>query len=365
MFNDDVRKKDVKTPTIASEVWHNGHFVKWDEARVHVMSHVLHYGSSVFEGIRCYKTKRGPAVFRLREHIQRLLNSAKIYRMAHDWTLEELCDASIQLVTRSGLQQCYIRPIMFRSLDEERPAFGVNPFPNPMACYIGAWDWGKYLGDEAIEQGVDACVSSWNRLTPNSMPAMAKAGANYMNSQLIKMEAITNGYAEGIALDDRGFVSEGSGENIFLVHDGKVVTPPLASSILPGITRDSVIEICRALEIPLVESGIQRAALYVADELFFSGTAAEVTPIRSVDRIPVGEGSRGPVTERIQKVFFDITSGEREAPGDWLTFISEHKSASSENNGHNVAQSREVRKAASTASAADATRDAVHATLTE
>jgi branched-chain amino acid aminotransferase len=365
MFNDDVRKKDVKTPTIASEVWHNGHFVKWDDARVHVMSHVLHYGSSVFEGIRCYKTRRGPAVFRLREHIQRLLNSAKIYRMAHAWTLEELCDASIQLVTRSGLQQCYIRPIMFRSLDEERPAFGVNPFPNPMACYIGAWDWGKYLGDEAIEQGVDACVSSWNRLTPNSMPAMAKAGANYMNSQLIKMEAITNGYAEGIALDDRGFVSEGSGENIFLVHGGKVVTPPLSSSILPGITRDSVIEICRTLEIPLVESGIQRAALYVADELFFSGTAAEVTPIRSVDRIPVGEGSRGPITERIQKVFFDITSGEREAPGDWLTFVGEHKSASSENNGHNVAQSREARKAASTASAADATLDAVHATLTE
>ncbi len=249
MFNDDVRKKDVKTPTIVQEVWHNGEFIKWDDARVHVMSHVLHYGSSVFEGIRCYKTRRGPAVFRLREHMQRFLNSAKIYRMEHAWTLEELSDASVQLVARSGIKQCYIRPIMFRSLDEERPAFGVNPFPNPMACYIGAWDWGKYLGDEAIEQGVDVCVSSWNRLTPNSMPAMAKAGANYMNSQLIKMEAITNGYAEGIALDDRGYVSEGSGENIFLVHEGKVVTPPLASSILPGITRDSVIEICRALEI--------------------------------------------------------------------------------------------------------------------
>ncbi|MDT7690450.1 MAG: branched-chain amino acid aminotransferase [Acidobacteriota bacterium] len=363
MFNDDLRMKDVKTPTIASEVWHNGRFIKWDDARVHVMSHVLHYGSSVFEGIRCYKTKRGPAIFRLREHIQRLLNSAKIYRMAHAWSLAELCDASVQLVTRSGLQQCYIRPIMFRSLDEERPAFGVNPFPNPMACYIGAWDWGKYLGDEAIEQGVDACVSSWNRLTPNSMPAMAKAGANYMNSQLIKMEAITNGYAEGIALDDRGFVSEGSGENIFLVHDGKVVTPPLASSILPGITRDSVIEICRALEIPLVESGIQRAALYVADELFFSGTAAEITPIRSVDRIPVGEGRRGPITERIQKVYFEITSGEREAPGDWLTFVGEQKAAA-ERNGHNTSQGGEARKAASQASAADA-REAIHVTLTE
>jgi branched-chain amino acid aminotransferase len=364
MFNDDVRKKDVKTPTIVQEVWRNGEFIKWDDARVHVMSHVLHYGSSVFEGIRCYKTKRGPAVFRLREHIQRFLNSAKIYRMEHSWSLAELFDASVQLVARSGLQQCYVRPIMFRSLDEEHPAFGVNPFPNPMACYIGAWDWGKYLGDEAIEQGVDVCVSSWNRLTPNSMPAMAKSGANYMNSQLIKMEAITNGYAEGIALDDRGFVSEGSGENIFLVHDGKVVTPPLSSSILPGITRDSVIEICRALEIPLVESGIQRAALYVADELFFTGTAAEVTPIRSVDRIPVGEGSRGPVTERIQKVFFEITSGEREAPGEWLTFVNEQKPIVAGNNGHNAAQSREARRAASNASAGESV-DAIHVTLTE
>jgi branched-chain amino acid aminotransferase len=373
MFNDDTRKKDVKTPTIVQEVWHDGEFIAWNDARVHVMSHVLHYGSSIFEGIRCYKTKRGPAIFRLREHMHRFLNSAKIYRMEHPWALEELSDASVQLVARSGLQQCYIRPIMFRSLDEERPAFGVNPFPNPMACYIGAWDWGKYLGDEAIEIGVDACVSSWNRLTPNSMPAMAKAGANYMNSQLIKMEAIVNGYAEGIALDDRGYVSEGSGENIFLVHDGKVVTPPLASSILPGITRDSVIEICRALEIPLVESGIQRAALYVADELFFSGTAAEITPIRSVDRITVGEGRRGTITERIQKAFFEITSGESDAPGEWLTFVNEHKAAeakadsdksaaSASSNGHNAAHAREVGAAASNSGDS---RDAIHVTLTE
>src|ERR671910_19821 len=290
MFNDDSRKKDVKTPAIVQEIWHNGEFIKWNDARVHVMSHVLHYGSSVFEGIRCYATKRGPAVFRLREHMQRFLNSAKVFRMDHDWSVDDFCDAAVELVRRSGLDQCYIRPILFRSLDEEKPAFGVNPFPNPLACYIGAWDWGKYLGDEAIEKGVDVCVSSRNRLTPNSMPAMAKAGSNYMNSQLIKMEAITNGYAEGIALDDRGYVSEGSGENIFLVHEGKVVTPPLSSAILPGITRDSVIQICRALEIPLVESAIQRAALYVCDELFFTGTAAEVTPIRSVDRIQIGEG---------------------------------------------------------------------------
>src|SRR5205807_3767697 len=245
--------------------------------------------------IRCYATKRGPAIFRLREHMKRFLNSAKIYRMDHPWTLDDLCDASVELVRRSGLEQCYIRPIIFRSLDEAHPAFGVNPFPNPLSCYIGAWDWGKYLGDEALEQGVDVCVSSWNRLSPNSMPAMAKSGANYMNSQLIKMEAIKNGYSEGIALDDRGFVSEGSGENIFLVTDGRVITPPLSSSILPGITRDSIIQICRALEIPVLEQSFQRATLYVADELFFTGTAAEVTPIRSVDKIQIGAGRRGEI----------------------------------------------------------------------
>lgn len=339
MFSKDGKAKDVKTPRIVGEVWHNGEWVKWDDARVHVMSHVLHYGSSVFEGIRCYNTKRGPAIFRLTEHMQRLLNSAKIYRMDHEWTRDELCEAAIELVARGGLEQCYIRPIIFRSLDEEHPAFGVNPFPNPLACYIGAWDWGKYLGEEAIEQGVDVCVSTWNRLTPNSMPAMAKSGANYMNSQLIKMEALLNGYAEGIALDDRGYVSEGSGENIFLVHDGLVITPPLSSSILPGITRDSVIQICRALGIKVKERSIQRAALYVADELFFSGTAAEITPIRSVDKITVGTGSRGEITRRIQEVFFEITSGNREAPGDWLTYVNEHTPKQAiANNGRNAAQ---------------------------
>ncbi|HEX8423538.1 MAG TPA: branched-chain-amino-acid transaminase, partial [Pyrinomonadaceae bacterium] len=223
MFSKDGKSKDIKTPRIVQEVWRNGEFIPWTDARVHVMSHVLHYGSSVFEGIRCYATKRGPAIFRLREHMQRFLNSAKIYRMDHEWRLDQLQEAAIELVSRGGLEQCYLRPILFRSLDEERPAFGVNPFPNPLDCYIGAWDWGKYLGDEAIELGVDVCVSTWNRLTPNSMPAMAKSGANYMNSQLIKMEALLNGFAEGIALDDRGYVSEGSGENIFLVYEGKLI----------------------------------------------------------------------------------------------------------------------------------------------
>jgi branched-chain amino acid aminotransferase, group I len=231
------------------------------------------------------------------------------------------------------MDQCYIRPILFRSLDEQNPAFGVNPFPNPLACYIGAWDWGKYLGDEAIERGVDVCVSTWNRLTPNSMPAMAKSGANYMNSQLIKMEALLNGFAEGIALDDRGYVSEGSGENIFMVSGDVVLTPPLSSSILPGITRDSVIQICHSLGITVKERSIQRAALYVADEVFFSGTAAEITPIRSVDRITVGSGGRGPITSKIQKAFFEITKGESEAPGEWLTYINNSKTTS-DNNGY-------------------------------
>lgn len=333
MFSKDGKAKDINTPRICDVVWHNGEFIKWDDARVHVMSHVLHYGSSIFEGIRCYSTKQGPAVFRLKEHMQRFLNSAKIYRMDHQWTLDQLCDAVSELVRRSKMDHCYIRPILFRSLDEEHPAFGVNPFPNPLACYIGAWDWGKYLGDEAIERGVDVCVSTWNRLTPNSMPAMAKSGANYMNSQLIKMEALLNGFAEGIALDDRGYVSEGSGENIFLVTGDVVLTPPLSSSILPGITRDSVVQICHELGITVKERTIQRAALYVADELFFSGTAAEITPIRSVDRITVGTGGRGEITAAIQKAFFEITKGERKAPGNWLTYVNAEKEANPANNG--------------------------------
>ena len=334
MFSKESKAKDVATPRICDVVWHDGQFIKWNDARVHVMSHVLHYGSSIFEGIRCYATKDGPAIFRLKEHMQRFLNSAKIYRMDHQWKLDDLCNAAVDLVNRSGLEQCYIRPILFRSLDEARPAFGVNPFPNPLACYIGAWDWGKYLGDEAIEKGVDVCVSTWNRLTPNSMPAMAKSGANYMNSQLIKMEALLNGFAEGIALDDRGYVSEGSGENIFIVSGGVVLTPPLSSSILPGITRDSVIEICHELGITVKERSIQRAALYVADELFFSGTAAEITPIRSVDRITVGSGGRGEVTEKIQSAFFEVTKGERKAPGDWLTYVNKATKSQASDNGY-------------------------------
>lgn len=316
--------KDVKTMRIAPDVWRNGEFVAWDDARVHVMTHAIHYGSSVFEGIRCYDTAQGPAVFRLAEHMKRLLNSAKIYRMDTALTVEELCRATAEIVRRSDLEACYIRPVIFRGLDEANPSFGVYPMNNPLECYIAAWDWGKYLGEEALENGVDVCVSSWARITSNTLPPMAKAGANYMNSQLIKMEAKINGYSEGIALDDRGFVSEGSGENLFAVSNGKLLTPPLASSILPGITRDTIIEIARELGIEIVETVMQRAALYLTDELFFTGTAAEVTPIRSVDRITIGAGKRGEITRRIQDEFFAITAGKRPAPNNapWLTYVN-------------------------------------------
>lgn len=320
-----MSKKDVNTKKVGQKVWHDGKFIDWNDARVHVMTHALHYGSSVFEGIRCYKTQNGSAVFRMPEHMQRLRNSAKIYRMDVDTTVEDYCKATVELIRLSGLEECYIRPIIFRGLDEENPAFGVNPFPNPLSSYIAVWEWGKYLGEEALEQGIDVCVSSWTRITSNSMPSMAKAGANYMNSQLIKMEALLAGYSEGIALDDRGYVSEGSGENLFIVNNGKLITPPLGSSILPGITRDSVIEIAKELGIEVVEMTVQRAALYLADELFFTGTAAEITPIRSVDKITVGAGKRGEITKTLQDEFFKVIRNERPAPNNanWLTHITE------------------------------------------
>jgi len=317
--------KDVSTMKISPKVWKNGEFINWDDARVHIMTHAINYGSSVFEGIRCYNTERGSAIFRLTEHMQRLLNSAKIYRMDAKFDRPQLCDAAVELVRQSGLDECYLRPLIIRGLDEEKPAFGVNPFPNPVDSYIAAWQWGKYLGEEALETGIDVCVSSWTRITSNSMPAMAKAGANYMNSQLIKMEALLGGFSEGIALDDRGYVSEGSGENIFLVNNGKLITPPLGASILPGITRDSVLEIARELSIEVLETSIQRSALYIADEVFFTGTAAEITPIRSVDRITVGSGKCGEITKRLQDEFFKIIRAERPAPfnAEWLTFIAD------------------------------------------
>jgi branched-chain amino acid aminotransferase len=317
--------KDVKTLRIAPRIWRNGELIDWNDARVHVMTHAIHYGSSVFEGIRAYETINGTAIFRLTEHMQRLVNSAKIYRMELKFNRADLCRAAVELVRDSKLEACYLRPVIFRGLNEEKPSFGVNPFPCPIETYIAAWDWGTYLGEEALEAGVDVCISSWTRITTNSLPAVAKAGANYMNSQLIKMEALLGGYSEGIALDDRGFVSEGSGENLFMVAGGKLITPPLGASILPGITRDSVVEIARELGIPVLETTVQRAALYLADELFFTGTAAEITPIRSVDRITIGEGKRGEITKQLQDRFFEILRGERPAPSDapWLTYINE------------------------------------------
>lgn len=317
--------KDVATMKISPKVWKNGEIIDWDDARIHIMSHVIHYGSSVFEGIRCYNTKQGSAVFRLTEHIQRLMNSAKIYRMDPSFNRDQIVDATVELIRQSGLDECYIRPVIIRGLDEEKPSFGVNPFGSPIDTYIATWQWGKYLGEEALETGIDVCVSSWTRITSNSMPAMAKAGANYMNSQLIKMEAILGGFSEGIALDDRGYVSEGSGENIFLVNNGKLITPPLGASILPGITRDSVLQIAREMGIDVIETQIQRSALYLADELFFTGTAAEITPIRSVDRITVGSGRCGEMTKRFQEEFFAVIGAERPAPfgANWLTFVND------------------------------------------
>ncbi len=296
------------------KIWHNGKFIAWDEAKIHVLSHVVSYGSSVFEGVRCYETKHGPAIFRAPEHARRLLDSAKIYRMEIPFTVEELTAAMAETVRQNHLPSCYIRPIALRGYGN----VGVLPKENPIETYIAVWEWGRYLGEEALAQGVDVCISSWTRIAPNTLPALAKAGANYMNSQLIRMEAAANGYVEGIALDDSGFISEGSGENIFVVRDGKIYTPPLGASVLPGITRDSIIAIARKLSLPVVETPIPREMLYIADEVFFCGTAAEVTPIRSVDRIQTGAGHRGPVTEQIQKRFFDIVSGNAKDEFGWL-----------------------------------------------
>jgi branched-chain amino acid aminotransferase len=302
----------------ASEfVWHNGHLVPWEDGKIHVMSHVVNYGSSVFEGIRCYRTGTGPAIFRLREHMQRLIDSAKIYRIESDFSLDELCNAATDLVAANKVAPCYIRPIMLRGYGQ----VGVNPFNSPTEVYICNYEWGKYLGSPDSDDGVDVCVSSWNRLAPNTMPTMSKSGANYMNSQLIKMEAIVNGYAEGIALDVNGYVSEGSGENVFLVHKERLYTPPLGNSVLPGITRNSVLHIAHDLGIPVVEQIIPRELLYICDELFFSGTAAEITPIRSVDKITVGHGVAGPITKAVRKEFYSIVNGIAEDRFGWLTAV--------------------------------------------
>jgi len=300
-------------------IWFNGQLVEWEKATVHVLSHALHYGSSFFEGIRCYATPRGPAAFRLTPHMRRLFDSAKIYRTELPYTLAQLVSAVKETVRANRLKSAYVRPVVFRGFG----SLGVDPMPCPVEVAIAAIEWGKYLGDEGLEQGVDVCVSSWNRFAPNTLPALSKAGGNYLNSQLVKMEALRDGYSEGIVLDSQNQVSEGSGENIFVVRDGMVLTPPAGSSILWGITRDTVITLLHELGIEVRQQVIPREMLYLADEIFFTGTAAEITPVRSVDGIPVGTGQRGALTAEVQSAFFGIVQGERADTYNWLEYVDE------------------------------------------
>jgi branched-chain amino acid aminotransferase len=305
------------------KIWMNGKLVEWKDATIHIASHALHYASTLFEGARCYATPKGSACFRLDAHMRRLQHSAKIYRMDYPLDLTGWQDAVLKTIRANEMKACYIRPIMYRGYE----ALGVNPLPCPVDAAILLWEWGTYLGQEALEQGVDVKIATWSRMAPNTLPAMAKSAANYANSALIKMEAITDGYAEGIALDVSGNVSEGSGQNIFLVRDGIIYTPPIGSSILGGITRDSVMTLARDLDYTVNESVLPREALYIADEVFFVGTAAEVTPIRSIDRISVGAGRRGPVTEALQRAFFDVINGEVPDTHGWLTYVYSEEAA--------------------------------------
>jgi len=283
------------------------------------MTHALHYGSSVFEGIRAYETPQGAAIFRLREHIRRLFDSCRIYRMDPPFTPDQVFEACRAVVRENGLKNAYIRPLVWRGYGE----MGLNPLRSPVEVMVAAMEWGAYLGAEGLEHGVDVHVSSWQRFAPNTLPAMAKAGGNYLSSQLIVMEAARNGYAEGIALDVHGWLSEGSGENLFLIRDGIIYTPPVTAALLPGITRDAVITLAQQLGYQVREQNLPREMLYLADELFFTGTAAEVTPIRSVDKLPVGSGKRGPITTAVQKAFFGLFSGETEDRWGWLTPAAE------------------------------------------
>jgi branched-chain amino acid aminotransferase len=321
---DKTRAEKPKTQNLPStgfdektKIWFNGKMVRWHEATVHVMSHVIHYGSSVFEGFRCYNTLAGPAIFRLKDHIDRLFDSAKIYRIDMPFTRAEMMQACIAVVRLNKLKECYLRPVAFRGYH----SLGVDPRLCPTQVAIAALMWGKYLGPDALKNGVDVRVASWNRMRPNTFPSMAKAASNYMPSQLVKLEARADHYVEGIMLDAQGYVSEGSGENIFLVYRGKIYTPPFSSSILPGITRDCVIALAKDFGYEAIETLVPREMLYVADEVFFTGSAAEITPIRSIDRIAIGNGKRGPVTERLQEKFFALIEGRDEDSYGWLTFV--------------------------------------------
>ncbi len=300
-------------------IWQNGQMVPWEQATVHVMVHALHYGSSVFEGIRGYKTPDGPAIFRLTDHMQRFYDSAKIYRMPLAYELDELVEVCKQVVRANDLMNgAYIRPIAFRGYGEP----GLAPKPDHRVdIAIAAWEWGAYLGSDGLENGVDVCISSWQRVAPNTIPALAKAGGNYLSGQLISTEAKRLGFHEGIALSTDGTVSEGAGENLFMVRDGRILTPPAASSILTGLTRDTVIKLAGRMGITVEEKAIPREALYLADEIFFTGTAAEVTPVRSVDRIEIGPGRRGPITKQLQDAFFGLFSGQTEDLDGWLEYV--------------------------------------------
>ncbi|AEG19424.1 branched-chain-amino-acid transaminase [Methanobacterium paludis] len=301
----------------SGKIWFNGKLVDWKDANIHVLSHVVHYGSSVFEGIRCYNTEKGPAIFRLREHVQRLINSGKIYRMDIPYGVDELSDAIIETIKANDLKECYIRPVAFRGYKE----LGVFPLNCPLETVIAVWGWGQYLGEEALEQGVDVGVSTWRRMAPDTMPNMAKAGSNYMNSQLAKVESVMNGYDEAIMLDYQGLVGEGSGENVFVIKDGTIYTPPISSSLLGGITRDSIIQMARDMGLEVSEQQMPREMLYIADEAFLTGTAAEVTPIRSIDKITIGAGKRGKITKKLQDKFFEVVNAKCEDEHGWLTFL--------------------------------------------
>ena len=296
-------------------IWRDGEFIPWADAHVHVLSHSMQFGSSAFEGIRCYHTPQGPAIFRLREHLTRLLNSVKIYRMELAYSLDELSLACCALVVKNKLDACYLRPMVVRGYG----AAGMVPFASPIEVYLPCWPWGAYLGADALELGVEACVSSWHRFAPNTIPALAKIAGNYLGGQLIKMEALSNGFQEAIALSPAGTVSEGSGQNVFLVVDGALVTTPLDGSLLGGITRDSIIRLAQRDGLAVREQIIPREMLYTADEVFFTGTAAELTPVRSVDRIKVGTGAVGPVTKHMQSAFLDIAHGRAADTFGWLT----------------------------------------------
>jgi branched-chain amino acid aminotransferase len=303
--------------TEAEWIWKDGEFIKWHDATTHILSLAVQFGSSIFEGIRCYETDNGPAVFRLPDHLRRLEDSCRIYRIEIPHSLDELVAGSRSVIAKNGLEGCYLRPMVLRGYG----AAGMNPVGSPVETYLVCWPWGTYLGEDALEQGVDVCVSSWHRPAPNTYPASAKAAGHYTNPQLMKMEAIANGYVEAIALGPSGVVSEGSGQNLFLIRDEAVYTPVIDGTLLRGITRHTVLTIAQELGIPVREEPIPREALYTADELFFTGTASEVTPIRSVDRITVGAGRAGPITRRLQEMFMDIVHGKVEDKHHWLTWV--------------------------------------------